>query len=188
MDDDKKLDILWDERLIMKTMVKFARTLDAKDQAAHASCFTDPVNINFKAFTGLDEVRVSAALWAQFGSVLLSDAPSHHMLGNFDIAVDGDRAGAMVYMISSLWTGTPDLGLVTNRQYGWYAVSFERQGDEWKISRLELGFEGVEGSGGELHNDDPQFAKMASEVFSSANMEAAKAYLGSVRAAEETHS
>ena len=181
MNDAEKLQTLWDERSINHTMVNFGHSLDARDWAAHAACFTDPVNINFSSFTGREEVRVGAALWAQFAALLLSTAPSHHILGNFKIAIDGDRAAAKVYMISSLWTET-ELGRVANRQYGWYDVRFERKGAEWKISRLKHDFQGVEGNAAALENHDPAFGMIAQQVFSPANIAAAKAYLNRIRA------
>jgi SnoaL-like domain len=174
--DMAKLQTLWDERSINHTMLKFGHSLDARDWVAHAACFTDPVNINFKRFTGREEVRVGAALWARFAKFILSSAPSHHILGNFAIAIAGDRASAKVYMISSLWTET-ETGRMANRQYGWYDVCFERQGDEWKISRLKHDFQGIEGNAAGLENHDPAFVQLAQQVFSPANMEAAKAYL-----------
>jgi hypothetical protein len=176
MGDDEQLETLWSERLITHTMLKLGHSLDTGDWAAHASCFTDPVNINFAKFTGFDEVRVGAVLWARFAELILSTAPRHHMLSNFKITVDGDRAYATVDMISSLWTAT-ELGTATNRQYGWYDVWFVRQENEWNISRLKHDVKGVDGNAATLENHDPEFAAIAQEVFSPANMGAAKAYL-----------
>jgi hypothetical protein len=176
MSDDEKLEILWNERLITHTMLKFGRSLDAEDWAEHASCFTDPVNINFKKFTGFDEVRVGSVLWTRFAELILSSAPRHHMLSNFKITIDGDRAFAVVNMISSLWT-TTEQGRTANRQYGWYDVWFARQADEWTISRLKHDVQGVEGNAATLQNHDPEFTKIAKEVFSPSHMDAAKAYL-----------
>jgi hypothetical protein len=174
--DKVRLQTLWDERLINRTMLKFGHSLDARDWVAHAACFTDPVSINFQHFTGREEVRVGAALWAQFAKCILATAPSHHILGNFAITIDGDRASARVYMISSLWTDTAT-GRAANRQYGWYDVSFERHGDEWKISRLKHDFQGVDGNAAGLGNHDPAFVQLAQQVFSPANTDAAKAYV-----------
>lgn len=180
MGDAEKLRTLWDERAINHAMLDFGHSLDARDRLAHAACFTDPVNINFKAFTGRDEVRVPAALWAQFGEFILAGGPSHHILGNFKIAIDGDRASARVYMISSLWTGEDS---ASNRQYGWYDVWFKRVGEAWKISRLKHDFQGVEGNAAGLANHDTAFAAIAQQVFAPANMEAAKMWLHEMRAA-----
>lgn len=179
MDAAEKLQTLWDERAIAHAMLAFGHSLDARDTAAHAACFTDPVNINFTAFTGRDEVRVPAALWAEFGAAILAGAPSHHILGNFEIVIDGDHASARVYMISSLWTGEDR---ASNRQYGWYDVWFARIGEEWKISRLKHDFQGVEGNAARIENHDPAFAAIAQQVFSPVNMAAAQDWLTQKRA------
>ena len=70
-----------------------------------------------------------------------------------------------------------EIDRAANRQYGWYDVSLERQGDEWKISRLKHDFQGVEGNAAGLGNHDPAFIQLAQQVFSPANMAAATAYL-----------
>lgn len=176
MSDDEKLQVLWDERLITRRLLKFGHSLDTKDWAAHTDCFTDPVNIDFSRFTQFAEVRVSAELWSRFAAFILSNAPRHHMLSAPDIAIDGDDAHVIVQMISSLWTET-EQGFAPNRQYGWYDVWLERQGEEWKISRLKHDFRGVDGKAAALVNTDPAFAKLVQDVFSPANIAAAQTYL-----------
>ena len=175
MTDADKLEILWEERLIVRVLMTFAHTLDTADWHGHAACFTDPVTIDFSRITGADEVRVGAALWARFAEVILSGMPCHHLLSNFKIDLDGDRAFAVVDMISSLWTPT-EQGVSANRQYGWYEFSLDRQGGEWKIARMKHEFHGVEGNAARVEQQHPEFAHVAQQVFSPANIEAAKAY------------
>ena len=176
MIDAKKLRLLWDERLITQAMLNFGHTLDVGDWAKHATCFTDPVNIDFSRFTQTSEIRVAADLWAQFAQVILNTAPCHHMLGNFKITIDGDHAHVNVDMIASLWT-TREHSLMANRQYGWYEAWLVRQGDAWKINRLKHDFRGVEGNGAAPEDHDLQFPQLAREVFSQENMDAAQVYL-----------
>lgn len=178
--DEQKLQTLWDERAITHTMLKFARSLDTQDWAAHAECFSDPVNIDFKKFTGFDEVRLSPTLWAGFAEAILAGAPRHHLLGTFKVTVHGDEAYASVDMISSLWTES-DSGLSANRQYGWFDVWFAREGSEWKIARIKHDFQGVDGNAAKLVNPDPRIAELSQRVFSEANVRAAKAYLDTDR-------
>ena len=176
MSDAGRLQTLWDERLITHTMLTFGHSLDVGDWDQHASCFTDPVNMDFSKFTGFPEVRVPAASWARFARLILHGAPCHHLLSPFKVLIEGDRAYATVDMISSLWTETPT-GRAPNRQYGWFNVEFERRGDEWKIARLKHDFQGAEGNASAIEIADPEFPKVAGEIFSPANAEAAKAYL-----------
>jgi SnoaL-like domain len=90
-DEKQKLQTLWDERAITHSMLKFARSRDTQDWIAHSDCFTDPVNIDFKKFTGLNEVRVSPRLWESFAELILAGATRHHLLGTFRIDVQGGR-------------------------------------------------------------------------------------------------
>jgi hypothetical protein len=175
LSDEQKLQTLWDERAITHTMLGFARSLDVQDWAAHAACFTDPVNIDFKKFTGFDEVRLSPTLWANFAEVILAGAPRHHLLGTFRIDVNGDGAFASVDMISSLWTES-ESGTSANRQYGWFDVWFTRQDDEWRIARIKHDFQGVDGSAAKLA-PNPKIAELSQQVFSVENMAAAREYL-----------
>lgn len=179
MNDANKLQMLWDERLITATMLRFGHTLDLGDWDGHASCFTAPVNIDFKKFTGHDEIRLSPVLWAKFAAFIIGSAPRHHLLGTFETTIEGDRAWATVDMISSLWSQTPT-GLSSNRQYGWFTVEFARQGDEWKISRIKHDFQGADGNAAKLDIQNPEFVALSQEVFSAANKEAARAYLAEV--------
>jgi SnoaL-like domain len=179
VDNESKLQTLWDERSITSTMLRFGHSLDVEDWEAHASCFTDPVNIDFRKFTGLDEIRLSPVLWAQFAAFILGSAPRHHLLGSFEISIEGDRAWATVDMISSLWSETPS-GLAANRQYGWFTVAFARQGDEWKISRIKHDYQGVDGNAAKLDIQSAEFVRLSQEVFSPPNMAAARAYLAEV--------
>ena len=176
MRDEEKLQVLWDERLITRRLLKFGHSLDTKNWIAHTDCFTDPVNIDFSRFMKFAEVRVSAALWSRFAAFILSNAPCHHMLSAPDITIEGHDARATVQMISSLWTET-EQGFTPHRQYGWYEVWLERRGDEWKISRLKHDFRGVDGKAAALVNHDPAFAKLVQDVFSPANIAAAQTYL-----------
>ena len=173
MSDDEKLQILLHERSIVNVMLKSGHSMDTKDWPGYASCFTDPVNINWKRFTGFDEVRVSASLFAKFVEVILSNSPCHHLMSNFKIIIHGDRAHASVDMIASLWT-LKETGIVANRQYGWYDVWLVQEGEEWKISRMIHDFRGAEGEAAAL---EPEFAEIAQQVFSPANADAARVYL-----------
>lgn len=179
MNDQDKLEVLWQERQITKTMLRFGRALDTGDWAGYAACFTGRVNIDFKRLTGFDEVRLDAVLWARFADLILSPLRRHHTLSNFNVNLEGDRAFALVYMTARHWKAT-DVGTNMNTQYGWYDVWLERDGEDWKISRLKHDYQWVEGNGALLENDDPEFKATVQRVFSSENMKAAVDYLRTV--------
>ena len=174
--DQDKQNILWDEYQIATVMLRFGRALDTGNWSAYHSCFTDPVNIDFKRMTGFDEVRVKAADWTLFADQILSPTRRHHLYSNFDIEVHGDLATACVYMLSRHWKST-DLGHTSNTQYGWYNVWFQRTGIDWKIRRIKHDFQWIEGNCDLLNMADPELSKTMQRVFSQDNAKAAAAQL-----------
>lgn len=169
MTDQEKLLELWEEKQVMKVMLRFGRALDTGDWAAYRSCFTNPVDIDFKRLTGQSEVRVDADLWTKFAEQILTPVRRHHVYTNWDITVDGDSAEALVYMTARHWKST-DIGTSTNTQYGWYNVTFERHGSEWLMSRVKHDFQWVEGNGALLDVHEPELARTMQQVFHSNNL------------------
>ena len=167
-----RLASLWDERQVVKVMLRFGRALDTGDWPAYRSCFTDVLNVDFKRLTGFDETRVNADEWTLFAEQILSPVRRHHVYTNFDIHLQGDRAFALVYMTANHWKST-DLGTSYYIQYGWYNVSFERAGDSWKMYRLKHDFQWVEGNNSLLSSTDPELGKTMARVFCPANIKAA---------------
>lgn len=176
MTNEEKLLELWEERQVMKAMLRFGRALDTGDWTAYRSCFTNPVNIDFRRLTGQSEVRVDADLWTRFAEQILSPVRRHHVYSNWDIKVEGDRAYALVYMTARHWKST-DIGTSSNTQYGWYDVWFERHDGEWLMNRIKHDFQWVEGNGALLDVHEPELMKTMAAIFCAENVEAAAAVL-----------
>lgn len=173
MTDAEKLLELWEERQVMKVMLRFGRALDTGDWAAYRSCFTNPLNIDFERLTGSPEVRVDADLWTLFAEQILSPVRRHHTYSNWHITVEGDHAHALVYMTARHWKAT-DRGASVNTQYGWYDVWFERRDGEWLMSRVKHDFQWVDGNDALLDVHEPELAKTMARIFTPANIEAAQ--------------
>ncbi len=176
MTNEEKIAALWEEKQVLKVILRFGRALDTGNWAAYRSCFTDPVSIDFKRLTGQDEVRIDADLWTLFAEQILSPVRRHHTYSNFDITLDGDRAHAMVYMTSRHWKST-DNGVSHNTQYGWYDFWLERRGGEWRMNRVKHDFQWVDGNASLLDVHEPELAKTMARIFSDAHFEAARAAL-----------
>lgn len=174
MTNEEKLLELWEDKQVMKVMLRFGRALDTGNWAAYRSCFTDAVNIDFKRLTGQDEVRVDADLWTRFAEQILSPVRRHHVYTNWDISVNGDRAYALVYMTARHFKAT-DLGVSDYTQYGWYDVWLERAGDSWKIYRLKHDFQWVEGNNSLLDTSQPELVETMYKVFTPEAFAEAKA-------------
>jgi hypothetical protein len=177
MTDEEKIAALWDEKQVMKVILRFGRALDTGDWPAYRSCFTDPVSIDFKRLTGQDEVRIDADLWTLFAEQILSPVRRHHVYTNWDISVEEDRAHALVYMTARHWKPT-DLGVSHNTQYGWYDFWLERQsGDVWLMTRVKHDFQWVDGNNALLDLQEPQLMSTMQRIFCEENFEAARTTL-----------
>ena len=176
MNDSEKLQRLWDEREITRTMLNFGRALDTGDWPLYRSTFTDTLLVDFKRLTGSDEIQVSAHDWTEFAELILSPVRRHHTYSNFHIDVNGDRAFAVVYMTARHWKAT-DLGVSEYNQYGWYDAHFERHGDAWKIARIKHDFQWVSGNNALFDMTEPGLAASMQKVFCDDNRQAARAAL-----------
>lgn len=177
MTDAEKLLELWEDKQVMKVILRFGRALDTGDWPAYRSCFTNPVNIDFQRLTGQREVCVDADLWTLFAEQILTPVRRHHVYTNWDITLDGDRAHALVYMTARHWKAT-DLGASTNVQYGWYDFWLERSEGAWRINRVKHDFQWVDGNDSLLDVHDPELAKTMAKIFTPANAEAARLAVG----------
>ncbi len=54
MTEAEKINALWEEKQVLKVALRFGRALDTGNWPAYRSCFTNPVNIDFKRLTGFD--------------------------------------------------------------------------------------------------------------------------------------
>lgn len=176
MTDAEKLSLLWDERGITRTMLNFGRALDTGDWPLYRSTFTDTILVDFKRLTGSDEIQVSADAWTEFAELILSPVRRHHTYSNFRIDVDGDRAFAVVYMTARHWKAS-DMGLSEYNQYGWYDVHFVRVGEDWKIARIKHDFQWIGGNNALFDMSEPKLAACMAQVYSEANMQAARVAL-----------
>jgi hypothetical protein len=167
---------LWDEKQVSRVILRFGRALDTGNWPAYRSCFTNPLNIDFKRLTGQEEVRVDADLWTLFAEQILSPVRRHHTYTNFDIELNGNRAHATVYMTARHWKST-DNGVSHNTQYGWYDFWLERCDGSWLMNRVKHDFQWVDGNAALLDVHDSELQKTMGKIFCEANFDAACAAL-----------
>lgn len=119
---------LADRQAIVAVIDRYATSLDAKDYERFRMCFSEDAVIHYGEKLGRDE----AAAYAD--SVLSQYAFTQHLLGNYDIALDGDRASARTYMHASHVTSEGEIWVVG----GTYVDRLERREGEWKIVERAL--------------------------------------------------
>jgi hypothetical protein len=82
-----------DRFAIIAALDRYAECLDARDWQGLADVFSDEVEMDFQRWQarGLDAVR------EHIRSFLGGCGPSQHLLGNYRIELDGDRAASRCY-------------------------------------------------------------------------------------------
>lgn len=122
---------LADRQAIVEVIDRYATSLDAKDYARFRTCFSDDAIVHYSEALTPDE----AAAYAE--GVLSRFTATQHLLGNYEIALDGDRASARTYVQASHVSAE---GLIWVMG-GTYIDRFERRAGEWKI--VERALEGT---------------------------------------------
>ena len=168
MTHEEMLETLWNRAEVERVMLNFGRALDTGNWPLYRSCFTDRIQVDFERLTGQPEVYVDADLWTRFAEVILSPVRRHHQYSNFNATLDGDRAQAIIYMVSRHWKAT-DSGSAEYIQNGWYENTFQRINGQWKIVRLMHTYQWVSGNGGLFDFSDPELIKVMGEVFAPQN-------------------
>ena len=125
---DLSAEQLADRQAIVAVIDRYATSLDAKDYARFRTCFSDDAVVHYGEALGPDE----AAAYAE--GVLSQYAHTQHLLGNYEITLDGDRASARTYVQASHVSAEDTIWVMG----GTYIDLFERREGEWKIVELTL--------------------------------------------------
>lgn len=119
---------LADRQAIVAVIDRYATSLDAKDYERFRTCFSADAVVHYGEALGPAE----AAAYAE--GVLSRYAHTQHLLGNYEIALDGDRASARTYVQASHVSAE---GLIWVMG-GTYIDRFERRAGDWKIVERRL--------------------------------------------------
>ncbi len=92
--DSDRLQVLFDERDIERTLKRFARAMDDRDWTAMTDILADDAQGDF----GTGRLCGSAAIVELIRGFLDSCGPTQHLLGNIVIDIDGDTAISRAYV------------------------------------------------------------------------------------------
>ena len=131
--DSSRLQRLEDRAAIEELLVEYGHDLDHRDFAGYAGLFAAQGTWSGSIGTFTGPTAIQAAMEKSFKRPTAGGTPARtfHLMTNFSIRVDGDRATA-----SSKWTffrmnnSTPAPTLA-----GMYDDSFVREGGRWKFLR-----------------------------------------------------
>ena len=120
---------LADRQAIVEVIDRYATSLDAKDYERFKTCFSEDAVVHYS-----DDLVGPEPTAAYAESVLSQYAFTQHLLGNYEITLDGDRASARTYMHASHVTSEGEIWVVG----GTYIDRFERRDGDWKIVERAL--------------------------------------------------
>jgi hypothetical protein len=129
-----QLQWLVDRAAITDHMLRYARCVDGRDWEGWAACFTPD------GVFELDGAQVLQSEMAEWLGTMLQFYPAtQHIMTNFVIEIDGDRAATRHYLHSS---HLPDRArpLRHSDVGGWYDSEYRRTDEGWRFTRVRLEF------------------------------------------------
>lgn len=128
---------LQDKDAIQRLLIDYAVALDLRDWVAMAAIFTDDMRGDYggvEVFEGRD--KLIAMMRAYMGAC----GPTQHLLGNYRIEIDGDRASSRCY-VRAMHIGTGAKSEAVLDLWGEYIDELVRTGTGWRIAaRVERAF------------------------------------------------
>lgn len=131
---DVTLDVLLDEARITRVLNLYAASLDAHDWPALDDVFTEGAVADFQ---GIGRFDGRAAIVELIRSVVAQVGATQHLLGNFRIVVNGNRAHAKSYL-QAIQAGKGSFVGSKMTVWGEYRDELERTPAGWRIIYREL--------------------------------------------------
>ena len=123
-----QLRALLERDAIRRVVEGYARGMDRCDEASARAAYWDDGHDNHGVYDGNAQEFVTWAL-----PFAKEYSGQQHVLGQSNIAVDGDRASAETYFVHYAEQGRTSLPNVVTALAGRYVDLLERRGGEWKI-------------------------------------------------------
>jgi hypothetical protein len=124
-----QLRALLERDAIRRVVEGYARGMDRCEESNARAAYWDDGHDNHGLFDGNAQEFVTWGLAAA-----KEYSGQQHVLGQSNIAVDGDRASAETYFVHYAEYGRAALPNVVTALAGRYVDYLERRGDEWKIA------------------------------------------------------
>ena len=112
---------------IMNTLARYATAMDQRDWALLDSVFTE----DFVYDAGEWVTHSRAEYLGRLRPYLEGCGPTQHLLGNYQIAIDGDSARTEVY-VRAFHVGTRELSSTTYEMFGVYRDEMRRTEAGWR--------------------------------------------------------
>jgi hypothetical protein len=138
IDDMLSLEEISDRLEIQQLLVAYSTAIDRRQFDDLDQVFTPDAYIDYRAMGGIDGRYPDVKKWL---SEVLPNFPVYaHMLGNFDVRIDGDTASSRTICFNPMVLGGPDTTPdATKNQILfcglWYDDEFVRTSDGWRMSK-----------------------------------------------------
>jgi 3-phenylpropionate/cinnamic acid dioxygenase small subunit len=137
-----KLQLILDRMAIQETAVRYAAGPDLRDWALWEKIFTDPIEL-FLSPRSQETRKISRAKWIELErNICDAYAATQHLLSNFSIDVDGDRAVCRVYVQARHFVKDAD----SHDGYGYYTFHMIRTDKGWKINKYGITLKAQDGN------------------------------------------
>lgn len=130
------------EKQVKKVVVSMVNAIDTKEWNTAIEQFDEKVFVDYESLSGQKGSVVPAKGLVGNWEKLLAKVDTHHMLTNFDIKVDGDRAE----MFSHVYASHTAKGIKYWDAYGRYHHKLKRTKNGWKITFMKLIMHGQKGN------------------------------------------
>jgi len=121
-----------DESAIRTLIARFANAFDLKAWDALDACLTESLHTDYSDLRGTPPETVSRQRFVELRRAALDHLATHHLSGNYDVAVEGDRARCRASMM--IWR-RDDGGRVLNT-HCLYDFELSRSAAGWRISSI----------------------------------------------------
>lgn len=127
---------------VKQTIITMVNAIDTKQWAVATAQFTDDVFVDYSSLTGQEGSTTKAADLVGSWASLLAKVDTHHLLSNFDIAINGDKAEAFSHVYAS--HSAPNIDYWD--AYGRYHHKLINNNGQWKIASKTLIMHGQKGN------------------------------------------
>ncbi len=121
-----------DLHIIQNRLSHFANSFDLKDWNALSACLTDTVYTDYSELRGTPPEHMSSQRYAELRCIALQELKTHHLSGNTEIDITGDRAEARVSTL--IYRKNTDGE--TLHTHCLYHFGLQKQAEQWLINSI----------------------------------------------------
>ncbi len=134
---DANVQLLLDREDISQVLYRYATAIDTRDWDLLATCFSEDLEADFRAFGGREVVKGRDTWLAAIRSTIEGLDATQHLTANHVHTVDGDEGTLVAYLqaVHRLDTARSDPEYTVG---GYYTCDMVRTAEGWRMRRYSL--------------------------------------------------